>query len=234
LIGAPEGRKRELMLAESTISSHRATVTERVSILLRDRILAGVFLPGAPLREEELVREYDVSRHVIREVLRVLSSEGLIEYASFKGARIPVLTERDIHDIYRARRLLECGPDAFSVAVRADVFAKVHNDFARAVAGKDWKLAFDVDVTFHSMIAASTGIERVSQWHRDLLQGLRLAHLVAPVFKEETLAESVSQHAEVVLAIAANDFASARASLFDHLSHAESRLAGGLIRPSPT
>ena len=68
--------------------SHRSTITERIAALIRHRVLDGTLPPGTPLREEDLAREFDVSRHVIREMLRVLAADGLADYSSFKGARV--------------------------------------------------------------------------------------------------------------------------------------------------
>src|SRR4051812_44383474 len=117
---------------------HRATITQRLAAHLRELILAGTYAAGAPLREGELAGRYEVSRHVIREVLRPLAADGLVDYASFRGARVPVLTAEDARDIYRARRMVECGPHAMSAAVDRKAVGRVHRDFSAAVKARDW------------------------------------------------------------------------------------------------
>lgn len=204
--------------------TQKETSTERIALQLRQRIFAGAFAAGSPLREEDLAAEFEVSRHVVREVLRMLAAEGLADYASFRGARVPLLTKSDVHDIYRARRLVECGSESFSVPPDVKRLAAIHYQFADMVRHEQWLEAFDLDLRFHSILAESTGIDRATAWHRDLLQGLRLAHLVAPAFKEQALTDSIAEHAEIVLALTAHEFDRAREIVGQHLEKAEQSL----------
>jgi DNA-binding GntR family transcriptional regulator len=196
---------------------------------MRERILAGEFRAGAPLREEELTASYNVSRHVVREVLRKLAGEGFAEYSSFKGARIPLLDPDEVADIYRARQFVECGSLA-SAGRRIDVheLAAIHGHFANAVAENDWNAAFDWDLRFHSCIVSTTGSYRLDAWHKGLLLSLKLAHLAAPEFQNLGLERSVPQHAEVVIALAAKDVSRASVALRRHLADSECVLLDGL------
>jgi len=203
---------------------HRATTTQRLAARLRERILSGAYAPGAPLREGELGQLYGVSRHVIREVLRTLAADGLVDYASFRGARVPAFTEADARDIYRARRMVECGADAMAVLPDAALIAEIHRDFANAVRDHGWSRAFELDVAFHAAIVAASGGGRAIAWHRSLMQDLRLAQLAAPSFNEQVFAASVEQHAQVVAAIAAGDAEAARLAMRRHLEDAERAL----------
>lgn len=203
---------------------HRATITQRVSSELKKMIFAGGYAPGAALREGELASRYEVSRHVVREVLRTLAADGLIDYASFRGARVPVLTEADARDIYRARRMVECGAEAMSVLPDHKTISRIHREFGAAVKSSDWVRAFDLDIAFHGAILAATGSARASAWLADLLQDLRLAHLVAPSFNEQGFVASVAQHGDIVDAIRSGDAAHARAAMKRHLDAAECAL----------
>jgi DNA-binding GntR family transcriptional regulator len=205
--------------------SHRSTITERIAALIRHRVLDGTLPPGTPLREEDLAREFEVSRHVIREMLRVLAADGLADYSSFKGARVTRVAPSDVNEIYKARQFIEqaaitnarSAPDANRIGI-------IHGRFGAAVAEKAWSKAFDIDVEFHALIVELAGSARLSEWHRSLFQGLRLAHLVSPAFQAEGLTTSVPEHAEIALALTAGDFARARTALESHLAHAEKQL----------
>ena len=207
----------------------KVTGAEKLAESLRRRILRGEFAAGAPLREEELASNYRVSRHVIREVLRRLTADGVAEYSSFRGASIPVLSRADVRDIYRGRELVEC-ESLRAGAAELDVqkLARVHSEFAAAVLRHEWDSAFDIDVDFHSLIVSASGSKRLVKWHRQLLLSLKLAHLSAPEFQSRGLQQSVPEHADVVLSVAAGDADAASAALQRHLHNSECLLLRGL------
>lgn len=208
-------------LVESITPDFRATITQRLVSLLTERIIAGAYAPGANLRETELVTQYKVSRHVIREVLRTLSADGLVEYASFKGARVPSFTKADAHDIYQARRLAECSSGAMTVLPDLGLIERIHQQFVDAVSTRSWARAFELDADFHCAIVAASGSKRISDWHHGLLQALRLAHLVTPTFNKQAWAISVEQHALIADAIRAGDVPQARDAMRSHLEESE-------------
>jgi DNA-binding GntR family transcriptional regulator len=212
----------------------RATAAERVAGLLRQRLLCGDFPAGNPLREEELAAEYGVSRHLIREVLRTLASEGMAEYSAFKGVRVPRLTRGDVADIYQARRFLECGV-VFRKGLRGAGAARgeIKVAIAPAVEQASWSDAFDLDVRFHSSLVAAGDSPRLTAWHGELMMALRLAHLVAPDFQGPGLIRSVPQHAEVIVALARADLPRAAAALEHHLEDAERLLIEGIDASTP-
>ncbi len=206
------------------VIDHRATITQRLAVEVRDLILTGAYPPGAALREGELAARYAVSRHVIREVLRTLAADGMVDYASFRGARVPVLTEADARGIYAARRMVECSSEALSALPDRKAIGAIHRDFAAAVKAHDWRRAFDLDLAFHAAIVEAAGNVRASAWLAGLQRDLRLAHLVAPAFNEEAFVASVAEHGEIVAAIEAGDAMGARAAMKRHLDAAERSL----------
>ena len=199
-------------------------MAERVAIMLRQNILDGAIKCGSPLREEELSKQFDISRHVVREVLRMLAADGLVDYSSFRGSRVVHLSPTDIQEISTARRFIELNTVRSPVTFDGPLLARIHQDFARAVERKDWREAFDLDLAFHVAIVSANGNKLIAEWHRALVQRLRLAHLVAPAFQEEGLTRSVGQHAEIALAAAAGDQKRLAEALESHLLSAEEQL----------
>lgn len=213
------------MQSPSRLSALRSTITERIAALIRQRVLDGTLPAGTPLREEDLGREFEVSRHVIREALRVLAADGLADYSSFKGARVTRIGTNDVSEIYKARQFIEKAAIMEGrIPPDGNLIAQIHGQFGVAVAEKCWWKAFDLDVDFHVLIVELAGSARLSEWHRSLFQRLRLAHLVSPAFQEVGLTASVPEHAEIALALAAGDRARARDALEAHLAHAEEQL----------
>jgi len=82
-------------------------LTNWVTASLREAILNGHFSPGEKLDQDLIASELNVSRTPIREALKVLESEGLIQIRSYRGAYISSLNWQDIRDVFEARRIIE-------------------------------------------------------------------------------------------------------------------------------
>lgn len=83
--------------------SLRGKVYDRI----REDILNGVYREHEELKEATLGKMMEVSRTPVREALRQLELEGLVEIIPNKGARVTGITKKDIEDIYQIRYLLE-------------------------------------------------------------------------------------------------------------------------------
>jgi DNA-binding GntR family transcriptional regulator len=79
----------------------------RVLQQIRDGILSGKYATGDELREITVGKELGVSRTPVREALRQLELEGLVEIIPNKGARVNGITSKDVKDIYMIRSYLE-------------------------------------------------------------------------------------------------------------------------------
>ena len=86
----------------------RQSTADQVAALLRERIVRGELQPGTPLREVPLAASIGISRNTMREAIRGLVHEGLVRHNVHRGVTVTKLTENDVADIYRVRRLLEC------------------------------------------------------------------------------------------------------------------------------
>ena len=98
----------------------RKTVQEGVVEKLREAILAGLFLPGDRLVEADLCASLGVSRPSVREALRNLQAERLIEIIPNRGPQIPILSWRDAEEIYGVRSILEGEAAALCAATISD------------------------------------------------------------------------------------------------------------------
>jgi DNA-binding GntR family transcriptional regulator len=76
---------------------------------LRDAIIDGDYAPGSHLRLQELAATYGVSLIPVREAIRKLETERLVETFPNRGARVAEISAEDVADSYRARVLLETG-----------------------------------------------------------------------------------------------------------------------------
>ena len=94
-------------MRNSISSIERTTTVASVVEKLRRKIILNGYIKGISLTEVELATSYGVSRGSIRSALQVLEGEGLVETLP-NGRKIVIgLSEKDIHDLYRVRAILE-------------------------------------------------------------------------------------------------------------------------------
>ena len=74
---------------------------------IKDGILTGRLRPGERLLENQLAEELGVSRTPIREALRMLEIENLVDLIPRKGAQVKKMSEKDIKDVLEIRKVLE-------------------------------------------------------------------------------------------------------------------------------
>lgn len=79
----------------------------RIADALREEILSGALGPGERIRQEEVAERLGGSRLPVREALRILETEGLVEIEPHKGARVPRLDRQEVEVLYRMRERLE-------------------------------------------------------------------------------------------------------------------------------
>ena len=85
----------------------RQTLREQVTAELRIKILTGKLAPGTRIVENDLAEEFGVSRAPVREALRQIEQEGLVEYTSHIGCTVRDYTEQDVYEVYLLRGTLE-------------------------------------------------------------------------------------------------------------------------------
>lgn len=88
------------------ITTHRQ-LRKLVAEQVRSAILEGRYKPGEWLRQEKLAQELNVSQMPVREALKELAAEGLIEHVPYRGARVVDISPTDVEDIYSLRAFLE-------------------------------------------------------------------------------------------------------------------------------
>ena len=105
----------------------RIPLHEEVTNRIRDMIVESKLAPGERIQEMQLAQQLGVSRTPIREALKVLTSEGLVELLPLRGAIVKVFTDKDARDMLDVIALIEAF--AGERACQADAMARVR--FAR-------------------------------------------------------------------------------------------------------
>lgn len=95
------------MAAQPELRRVAAPLREQVTDFLRNDIVTGELEPGTHLVENRLCARFGVSRPVVREALRQLAAEGLVDTIPNQGTVVATLTLENARDLYEVRVLLE-------------------------------------------------------------------------------------------------------------------------------
>lgn len=189
----------------------------------------GELAPGSWLREEALAAQLGTSRTPVREALRALASEGLVEIVRNRGARVRNWTEDQILETYGLRALLE-GYGARLAAQRANklqvrelerIQAGMEDVLARRESGILDKSGFldkvaEVNSDFHQLVIQMAG----SPMLETLIGNLSSVPVVKRAFRgydEEDLTRSLLQHKDLLHAIWQRDGDLAQALMSGHI-----------------
>ena len=85
----------------------RQTLREQVTQAIRMKLLTGELKSGTKIVEQEMAEELGVSRGPVREALRQIEQEGLVEYTSHVGCSVKDFTAQDVYEVYLLRANLE-------------------------------------------------------------------------------------------------------------------------------
>ena len=174
-------------------------------------------LPGEAFGEESRAREFNVSRTLLREALRRLGEDGLVEYEPHKGARVASLTADTVRDTFLVREAHE-GIAAREAATRLDesalrVFREHYDSHRAAIDAGD---RTDVGDGLHDLIFSAGASDRLRRTMANIMgQILWIQHLT--VQSEERLRRSFREHDSIVLALEARDRIAAESAAGAHV-----------------
>ncbi len=202
------------------------SLADQVFERLEHEILSGVYQRGEILTEMRLCADLGVSRTPIREALRRLEQENIIEISGM-GIVVLGVTEQDLHDIYDIRREIE-GDAAFKAAERitdAEIeelrSALELQEFY--VSKKDAEHIRAFDSQFHQLVYRFTG----SAVYYDTLMPLHKKvqkHRKKSVENNSRAQSSLEEHRKIFDAIAAHDASNARRAMIAHVENARNHI----------
>lgn len=142
------------------------TKTEAAFHTLRTAIEDGRFKPGEPLPLPRLLEELDMSPTPIREALRLLQAQGLVEHVPHRGVVVATYSPEKAEEIYRLRTVLEPLATELSVSrATPDRVARIrdlHEELAHAVRNEESRTDF---------------AELNARWHRTIYEGSESRYL---------------------------------------------------------
>ena len=176
---------------------------------LRDAILTGKLVPGERLMENQLADKLGVSRTPVREALRMLELENLVELVPRKGAQVLDMSEKDITNILEVRSALEglATSLACKKMTKEDLqqLKSMEVDFEKAVADNDVEHFVDIDEDFHDLIFAATENDKLINIFRNLRIQLYRYRMAQAKNNETSMSTIVAHHRSIIRAIENHD-----------------------------
>jgi DNA-binding GntR family transcriptional regulator len=224
-----------------TTQSGEAAHTRVAYAALRERIASGGLGPGTWLREHTVATSLGLSRTPVREALRLLAAEGVVELVHNRGARVVSWSAEDIDEAYRLRALIE-GYGAGLAAARADAacvaeLRSLQERYEQALDGQDPQptsapmssapmssapmssapmSSAQCNDDFHAAVLAASGSARLPV----LVAAVSSAPLVRRVlhsYDDDDRRRSVMAHRDVITAIANGDADLATSAMSSHI-----------------
>lgn len=209
---------RKLGSPHAMLSPKTQTKTEVAFSVLRGAIESGDLPPGDRLRANQLVEQLNMSPTPIREALRLLQAEGLVEYRAHQGMVVAEYSPESVIEVYRMRALLE--PLATELSTERATDAQIAEMRAAHDALHDALQGHDIGPEIANLNA---------DWHRavytpaesrlliEFINRLWSAVPVTAFWSTNRSQKSLDQHAAIQAAIEARDVARAADLMREHV-----------------
>jgi DNA-binding GntR family transcriptional regulator len=201
--------------------ARRSLATELVE-RLRALIVEGQLKSGAKIAEPELCERFGVSRTPLREALKVLAAEGLVELAPNRGARVAKISAEAIEELFPIMGMLEAlAGELCCQRMTADDMALLEALHARMLAhwkAGEWMPYGRLNRQIHEEIFRIGGNETLAAMYQSLLVRTHAVRFIARKTPERWK-EAIEDHEQIMAALRKRDAAAISAVMRAHLRH---------------
>ena len=209
-------------MSAEVISIPRASLHEQAATRLRQMLVEGAIAPGAKLNERELSELLQVSRTPLREAIKMLASEGLVELLPHRGAIAVALDEQAVRDTFEVMGGLEAlSGELAAQRITDEELAEIramHYEMLAAYTRRDLSNYYRLNAQIHRAINAAAKNPVLSATYERMnarLQALRFRSNQ----DGEKWKNAMREHEQMVEALAARDAAGMRKVLGSHLQN---------------
>jgi DNA-binding GntR family transcriptional regulator len=207
-----------------------AKVTDR----LRDLVVEGRLAAGARVNEAEMAQALGVSRTPVREALKALAAEGLVELLPGRGARVVRLDGKDLADLFEVVAGLERHAVELAVArIGPRELARLQRMHARMALhfrAQRRHEYFAANHEIHRLLVALSGNAVLAATHATLLAKVRRGRYAA--LEGDRWPEAMAEHERLMAAIVARDATAASAIMLEHIRHTNHAAQRALAAPA--
>ena len=228
----PLGSKDSVPLPESEVARiERPTLHNVVVSRIRDMIIEGQLPSGVRIHEGQLGQQLGVSRTPLREALKVLANEGLVELIPNRGATVRKLTAKDVKDMLIVQGSLErlAGPMTCENASDEDIreVRRLHDEMLAYYSAGDRLQYFKRNQQIHTALIALTGNESLALVH-DILQSRMKRIRYLGHRSDEQWAAAVADHEDMIGALEARDGQRLSSAMVNHLTRTWDRVQNAI------
>ena len=200
----------------------RRSLHDELVARLRNMIVEGELRPGARLPEKELCTQFGVSRTPLREALKVLAADGLVEISPHRGATVVQISRSDIEEMFPVMGALEALAGELACAkIDAAGLAEItalHHQMVAHYHRKELAEYFRLNQQIHERILAAAGNATLSALHSGLAGRVRRARYMANM-SPPRWRQAVEEHEQILAALTERDGARLAEILRRHLEH---------------
>lgn len=187
---------------------------------IKEMIVRGDLAAGERINEKELCDLFGVSRTPVREALKVLAAEGMVELLPNRGSKVTSPSRQEIRHLFAVIASLErLAAETVALEASNEQLAElraIHDQMLVRYQRRERELYFDLNHRIHEMIIALAGNTELTRTHSDLMTRARAPRFIA-ITSESRWEESVKEHELVMTAIELRDSRFAGEILFRHV-----------------
>lgn len=218
-------------LPESPVSPsgpiRRTALHDTLVTRLRDMIIEGELAPGSRMHESQLGEQLGVSRTPLREAIKYLASEGLVELIPSRGAIVKRFSGKDVHDMLIVLKNLEelAGSLACETATDDDIarVRQLHDEMRACYDVKDRLRYYKLNQAIHTEICRIADNQALSSVQAQLQSRLKRIRFIGHEGPDKWSA-AMAEHEEMIVALEARDGETLSKVLGLHLLNAWQRV----------
>jgi DNA-binding GntR family transcriptional regulator len=209
----------------------RRTLHDELVERIRDMIIEGQLAPGTRIHEGQLGKALGVSRTPLREALKFLASEGLVDLVPGRGGVVCRLTPKDVRDLLDVLTAIEslAGRLACRQATDEEIaeVRRLHDEMMGLYAAHNRTEYYRRNQAIHSAFARLSGNAVLASTHQTIQARLKRIRFIGNE-DPEAWASAVREHEEMIAALEARDGARLAAVIGAHLERTLARVVDKL------
>jgi DNA-binding GntR family transcriptional regulator len=216
---------------DPTSQIERTSLHEEVTHRLRDMIVSLRLRPGERIQELEVAQLLGVSRTPVREAIKVLTAEGLVELLPLRGAIVKAFSAKDARDMLEVIALLEthAGERACQAdPARIDAILQMHQEMKVLFEERERLAYFALNQRIHEALIALADNDTLSMTHATLSKRMRSLRYSGNSTPENWTA-AMAEHEQMMTALAARDGQALSRIMGEHIRNTWPRIKDVVI-----
>lgn len=195
------------------------TLRENVADEIRMKILNGDMKPGDKIIEQELASEFGISRGPVREALRQLEQEGMVEYSRNVGCSVKHIGMDDVYEIYYMRANYEMmAVRLYNAPFPQETIEKMEQvlEQMKQLHKEEYRKVFELDNEFHEAILDLVSFKRLKKAWEDLNYGNIVTGYNMEIDSEQVIKRQYLIHEKLLNACKTSTPAQVEQAIADH------------------